>query len=118
MTKLSDREVTRLVLIGAREVLSDPARWTQHVWARDADGIATSRFGNDAVCWCVSGAIQLVVAGMLSDPNAATRAAKCAVVCFVQAACKSEYVTDWNDWPMRQHAEVISGFDAAIVSVS
>lgn len=45
------------ILRRARERLSDPARWTQGAYARDADGFTTAMYDDDAVCWCLVGAI-------------------------------------------------------------
>jgi len=39
-----------------KSLISDPARWTQHVAARDAQGLETHATDENAVCWCVYGA--------------------------------------------------------------
>jgi len=41
-----------------KELLADPARWTQGEFARNADGCKTSSDDDHAVCWCLSGAIK------------------------------------------------------------
>ena len=41
-----------------KELLADPARWTQEWFARNADGCKTSSDDGHAVCWCLSGAIK------------------------------------------------------------
>jgi hypothetical protein len=41
-----------------RDLLSDPAKWTQGATARDANGQPTDMNGKSAVCWCLSGALE------------------------------------------------------------
>jgi len=41
-----------------KELLADPARWTQGHFARNADGIPTASDSQGAVCWCISGAVK------------------------------------------------------------
>jgi hypothetical protein len=40
-----------------RELLCDESKWTQYANARDGYGLQTSADSPDAVCWCLSGAI-------------------------------------------------------------
>jgi hypothetical protein len=41
----------------AYELLADKKNWTRGANARDAHGFATGALGDDAVCWCIYGAI-------------------------------------------------------------
>lgn len=44
-------------LIAARELISDPAKWTTGYYARTANGQCTNSENPDAVCWCAFGAL-------------------------------------------------------------
>lgn len=41
------------------ELLTDESKWTQHVLARDIEGVPTPCMGEYAVCWCLYGAIRV-----------------------------------------------------------
>jgi len=43
------------------ELLSDPKRWTQKANARDSDGAEVRFDSDDAVCWCLWGAMAKVI---------------------------------------------------------
>lgn len=45
------------ILTGAREILSDPARWTVEASARDANGAACDVYSPEATCFCAVGAL-------------------------------------------------------------
>lgn len=49
--------IEQQTLIEVRELLSDPARWTKGVSARDESGRTTNAGTKYAVCWCLLGAI-------------------------------------------------------------
>lgn len=42
-----------------KKLLSDKSKWTQCVYARKADGKATTSFDPAATCWCLAGAINV-----------------------------------------------------------
>ncbi len=46
------------VLRGARELLSDPGRWTQREYSRNAEGVGCNDPLSEYACrWCLAGAI-------------------------------------------------------------
>jgi hypothetical protein len=90
------------ILKGARELLSDPARWTQGHAARTAAGRKTSYQDPDAVCYCPWGALRLV-GGLGAD----------LVVLSLGFEGTSEFFA-WNDAPERTHTEVLARFDKAV----
>lgn len=47
----------------AWELIADPTRWTQHDWARDANGKGCWRESPSAVCWCARAAVRQVYGG-------------------------------------------------------
>lgn len=48
------------ILCGAKDLIKDPANWTQDCDARNADGICVSPLSSSAVCWCAVGALRKV----------------------------------------------------------
>lgn len=48
------------ILREARDLISDPARWTRHELARDKDGNAVHPTSEEATCWCAQGALAKV----------------------------------------------------------
>jgi hypothetical protein len=100
------------VLQEARALISDPAKWTQCSFARDAKGKSLfSGYNKDAVCWCAMGAIEKVLGKDLSlDLTPYTILKDTGYI----------HITDWppsgvttyND--RSTHQEVLSLFDKAI----
>jgi hypothetical protein len=83
------------------ELLSDPARWTQGYYARDAKGALVGPASQRAVCWCLLGAIVRVY-GRRGHSS-------CLVASLREALNLPPDVTltNWNDAPARTHAEVL-----------
>lgn len=48
------------ILIAARDLISNPARWTQNFLAKDEYEYHVDPLSPDAVCWCAFGAIEKV----------------------------------------------------------
>jgi hypothetical protein len=92
------------VLKAARALISDPARWTQNVMARDADG-GQYTFGcaPQTVSWCALGALQHITG------KASTNGALDALDTQLPIYITIDYFNDTHT-----HAEVLALFDAAI----
>lgn len=103
-------KTTKQVLIDARELIANPMHWTQHDFAKDADGkpvaMHTAIGGNagGAVCWCSLGALIKVTAGELSPEFVNAR--------FQLRRFMELDIARFND--TRTHAEVLAAFDKAI----
>jgi hypothetical protein len=54
-----EEKMLKALLKSARELVSDPARWTQGTLARDVFGHDISPYDIDAVCYCGIGAVSL-----------------------------------------------------------
>ena len=94
-------------LKAARDLISDPARWTQGEYARDADGEEVKAWSEDAACFCAYGAIQRFTEREDSE-----------VDFYLKKACSEKFQSDVvtiND--THTHAEVIALFDAAIAEL-
>jgi hypothetical protein len=95
-------------LKAARDLISDPARWTQGEYARDANRIRTQIASDEAVCFCAQGAIYRV--GGISHVLDAEM--------HLNSTCRKRFgrgVYSFND--THTHAEVIALFDAAIAEL-
>ena len=93
------------VLKAARELISDPARWTQGFFARDGAGMPAYASDPRATRWCLEGAL---IKFCLGD---ASYAAALMVLRREQPVPQlPAYV--YND--DHTHAEVLALFDAAI----
>lgn len=92
---------TREILVKARALIEDPERWTQGAWARDAWGNKTLDSRDNAVAFCVAGAMCRVSGDMV--PRDAWAA-------FELAA--GDGISRFND--AQTHADVLAVLDKAI----
>lgn len=93
-------------LKAARDLISDPARWTQVVFARDSIGMDVEPTSYRAVCFCSIGAIRKFERKM-SDAEK--------TLLGVCSKIHDTYVEEFND--THTHAEVLALFDAAIAEL-
>ena len=94
-------------LKAARDLISDPARWTQNVSARDSMGRPTCPSASEAVCWCALGAL-----GKASRFNS-DHVFEVRKLLLKQLGGSVVFI--FND--TRTHAEVLALFDAAIAEL-
>ncbi len=96
-------------LQAARDLITDPKRWTKGVSARNANGQCTGTHDPLATCWCAWGAI----CRFGGEPSGAMSPA---VVRLTEViGLPSTMLTpifDWND--LASHAEVLAALDGAI----
>ena len=93
-------------LKAARQLISDPAKWTNSYYARDSIGIDVSPSSDKAVCFCSIGAIRKF-SEVLSEAEM-----------FLLGFCSEThdtYAEEFND--THTHAEVLALFDAAIAEL-
>ena len=107
--KLAMREV----LIGARWLISDPARWTKRSYARDRNDQPCDLKGTEACSWCAVGAIH-AAAAIFTDGGKVLGGA--AVASFAKTNFLFSGIGDHNDWA--SHAKVLTWFDNAIKALS
>lgn len=98
------------ILQKARDLISDPKRWTQDAYARDDFGNETVSFGSSAVpessiCFCSIGAIASVAKSTITEAETG-EAFK-----LIEAGISAELAV-YND--THTHAEVLAAFDRAI----
>ena len=95
------------VLTEARNLISDPKRWTQGAYARDAAGLRTEWDSPNAVCWCTIGAIGKAAEVASEHHPLVVRAIK-----QLKRAIGDRSISRFNDSHI--HAQVMNGFDKAI----
>lgn len=100
------------ILKAARELLSDEKRWTQHAFAKEADGKSCDYDSPAAVCWCAAGAIGKVYGGDTLTDRAMEAQALLAGSDVLHELGEESSVTNLND--SGTHAEVLALFDRAI----
>jgi hypothetical protein len=94
-------------LKAARQLISDPAKWTQGAQSRDKLGHPYAFDTDKAVCWCALGAIERVAGRYSSERfEASTK---------LRSISPKGLVIDFND--THTHAEVLALFDAAIAEL-
>lgn len=106
-------------LIAIRDLLSDPARWTQILSARRADGDYAWPRAPEAVRWCLVGAAQRMSTtylGSVISLLARVLASDERDVPTHLEMLRDPYATvaAWNDADGRTHAEVLALIDRAI----
>ena len=90
------------ILRAARELISDPAKWTQGAYARDEKGFQLcTGYDTGATCWCAIGALEHIYASM-SELEA---------IRYLTLAV-SEWPAKVNDH--KGHAAVLDMYDRAI----
>jgi hypothetical protein len=99
-------------LKAARQLITDPAKWTQGWFALNANGDRTFGASQQAVCWCALGAIDKFDPPNFFDlPNAQAKD-KFERFCLSK---NEQGVSHYND--THTHAEVLALFDAAIAEL-
>jgi len=86
--------------------LATPEAWTQGGRARNSSGAITLPYKEDAVCWCLLGAIDVEVAQSgVVDPNRLNDLVYVGVL--RQGVAVTDGVAFWNDEAGRKHNEVL-----------
>lgn len=98
------------VLKSARELLSDPVRWTKGCLARDANGVSVH--ASNGVCWCLMGAVIKVCP---DDDDYMTRSS---ARHFIHESLEGQSIygdiPSFNDAPDTTHEDLLKTLDKAI----
>ena len=97
------------LLIKAQAVIADPRRWTQDVYAKDAEGQVTKTLSPDAACWCSLGALEKVAH---EENTYSTRSAAAGYLSKVSDEGGYSGIPDFND--NSSHETVMKAWDKAI----
>lgn len=104
-------KTTLQILKEARELLSEPKRWTTQAAARDATGNEVSVDSPRAACFCSIGAIERMC---LADGEEAYCRAERALRDAAKELFGSQSIVNANDRRPEGHAGVLKMFDRAI----
>jgi hypothetical protein len=97
-----------------RELLSDERRWTQYTFARLANDEPLNDYNaEDAVCWCLQGAIYHIN----DNDNALDRNARHLLFSKLESITHYGDVSDFNDSIFTTHADVLNALDEALTSL-
>lgn len=103
-------KTTLQVLIDARALIEKPKAWIKGVNATNKLGKGCTSSSEDAVCWCMDGALmRSAQSAHLYEPGSAYWDAFYAL----NKLANGDFIA-WNDKPERKHAEVLAVFDKAI----
>lgn len=108
MTRDSDN------LRAVRKLLNEPESWTKTSLARDAQGRGTYTRDDNAVAWCLEGAIYRTC--LASEWNYAEQFLRKAIertTCASTRCCRM-VIEDFNDDPSTTHALLLAVIDTAI----
>lgn len=104
-------ETVKSILQSARELIADPAHWTQSAFARDVNGNDCVSNDPEAVCFCALGALNKAANYYDSKKNATLYfKAKAALRDMIYP----HNISMFNDRFDRTHAEILRLFDDAI----
>ena len=104
------------ILTEARELLSDPARWCKGGLAFRADGVACDARGGDAVRWCALGAMHRAAGDEERDQRTPSFAAAWEATNSAAGARGFWLISDFNNAPETEHADIMAFFDEAIAA--
>lgn len=111
------------ILVCARELLSDPNKWTKKTMARDATGKHVSAKDDSAVCWCMAGAIEKCDDHFTKGyawqirGSELSRAWDALLKVGVVSGEPIKAGVEFNDDPETTHEMLMRRFDAAIAAV-
>ena len=107
--------VQKQVLINARALIADPARWTRGTLACTAHGLPVAWHDQSATKWCALGAIYRATYDFVGDPKKAARIGNE----VAKSICRSRWfggrLPIMND--TRGHTAVLAAFDKALSAV-
>jgi hypothetical protein len=107
---------THSLLVAARALITDPAKWTRGTFARDANGETVAPRDTAAVCWCSIGALNKCRAAETAHTNDPDYRAALKQLDDV-AMHHGNSIIFLNDRPEWDHWSVMTVWDAAIAAV-
>ena len=109
-------KTAKQILIDAKELISNPKKWTTKYWAKNEAGESVSTSAPEACQWCSWGALMKVQDG--SNLTEAYQTLEDAIGGISRGSSwKSKNMVTFNDDPDTTHADVMAAFDRAIKSL-
>lgn len=97
---MTKRITADVILDRAADLIEPAGRWTQRAAARGADGQKEEYGADEAVCWCLAGAVGKV--------KSRDKGWGVPVESYVLRAIGEKSAAMWNDAPERTQAEVVA----------
>ena len=107
---------TSEILIAARGLIADPARWTRKAYARSQEGVNVFPLGPEAVCYCALGALEKV-SNVLHGYRTDDQSAKRAYDALKEHANRLFHTSVGQANDTRAHGDILRLFDCAIDDV-
>jgi hypothetical protein len=105
------------VLRSARNLITEPSKWTQNHFAKDENGNALlDGYAQQAVCWCSIGALEKVVGGCVPSYDKPSQLLMKAGAILTGCQKYNFSISAYND--SHTHQEVLNLFDTAIAIAS
>ena len=98
------------ILVKGKDLISDPERWTKGYAARDKKGIRVIAMSEDAVKWCMIGAIRKVV----DEEEYSHELHMAQVLLRRHLPGNHRLLFEFNDDRATTHEDVMTLFDKAI----
>ena len=98
------------VLKAARNLLSNPDHWIKGTLAKNSEGIAVTPLADDAVCWCLEGAIERVAPKFNVAPQA--------IYEEIRKTLRYGLIFSFNDKSYTTHEDVMKVLSDTIANVS
>jgi hypothetical protein len=108
---MTEAMTTLEVLVAARELISEPSRWTQGEYAKDAVGNSVTAISEYACCWCSVGAICKIQNDLFP-----TNPLEDALEAAIHVIGLKRFTVEFND--NHNHQQVMELWDKAIHNYS
>lgn len=105
-------------IIDARELISDPKKWTKGTDARNEKGDSVPSNAKDAVCFCMNGALARVRPRLQDIGDIVKARNEINLTLIGPEKDLSKNFTDFNDNPGTTHADVLHVMDRTIERLS
>lgn len=114
---MTHNRITHAILVRAREILADPARWTRGEAARTKTGIATASSSEHATCFCTIGAMERARHELGKRSGEVDRAMQ-AFRDAIPPGRPRILISTFNDDPKTKHEDILTVLDTAILNMT
>lgn len=102
----------KIILTQMRALLKQG--WIQNEYALNAHGASRGFAEEDAVCWCLTGALFCTTRKLIPEESPKRLQLECQVIVALEKVADTPALEAWNDAPGRTQAEVLRLLDKAI----
>ena len=115
MNKIT-RKIKINTLVEARNIISEPGKWTQKFFARDSEGHGCNVASKNAVCWCAMGALKKACSRITEYGSYQHYHLSDDLADYIMESIdlESSSIYNYNDNDLTTHAGILDAFDTAI----